>query len=155
MTRFSASAMLAATAFAIALPCHAHDVALRIESGIPAGHATRKSMEVFKDEVVRLSAGAMAVEVKSGSQRPLKELIDGVHVGHIFATWVSVGYFSRLVPEIAALSLPFAFEDYDGAKRAVAGRSGQLSRESSRRRDSLCSPGWIWARSTFQTRNGQ
>lgn len=121
----SASAALATAVLAIALSAEAQTT-LQIESAIPAAHATSKSMDIFKDEVVRLSQGSMAVEVTKGSQRSLRELIDDVHVGHIFATWMSVSIFSRAVPEIAAVSLPFVFEDYGQARRAVAGPVGTL-----------------------------
>lgn len=124
--RSSTNAILAAAILAIALPPCAHALTLRIESGIPPAHATSKSMEIFKDEVARLSGGTVDVEVTSGSPRPLRELIDSVHVGHIFATWVNAGNFSRLVPEIMALSLPFAFDDYDQARRVIAGPVGAL-----------------------------
>jgi TRAP-type C4-dicarboxylate transport system substrate-binding protein len=83
-------------------------------------------MEVFKTEAARLSGGSVEVEIAAGSPRGLKELMDAVHVGSIFATWMSVGNFSKLVPEIAAVSLPFVFENYDQARRAVSGPVGSL-----------------------------
>jgi tripartite ATP-independent transporter DctP family solute receptor len=126
MIRCLAGSALATAVLVIVPPAHAQEITLRIESSIPAAHATSKSMEIFKDEVVRLSEGAIEVEVRPGSPRSSKELIDGVHVGRLFATWMSVGNLSRLVPEIAAISLPFAFENYDQAKRAIAGPVGIL-----------------------------
>jgi tripartite ATP-independent transporter DctP family solute receptor len=83
-------------------------------------------MQIFKNEVARLSEGSIEVEVLGGSPRSHKELIDGVHVGSIFAMWAGVSYFSRLVPEIAALNLPFVFDNYDEAMRAVNGPVGRL-----------------------------
>jgi len=74
----------------------------------------------FKAELARLSEGAIDVEVSAGAQRSLKELIDAVHVGSIFATWTGIGNFSRVVPEIEAVSLPFISENYDEARRAIA-----------------------------------
>jgi TRAP-type transport system periplasmic protein len=124
--RFFASAALATAVLAISPRAEAQTTTLQIESAIPAAHATSKSMQMFKEEVARLSEGSMEVEVTAGSKRPLRELIDGVHVGHIFATWMSVGIFSSQVPEIAAVSLPFVFENYDQAKRAIAGPVGTL-----------------------------
>jgi tripartite ATP-independent transporter DctP family solute receptor len=79
-------------------------------------------MEVFKAEVARRSGGSIEVEVSAGVPGSLKEMIDAVHVGSVFATWTGIGNFSRLVPEIAAVSLPFVFENYDEARRAVVGR---------------------------------
>jgi tripartite ATP-independent transporter DctP family solute receptor len=126
LIRSLAGAALATAVLAIAPPAESQTTTLQIESAIPAAHATSKSMKIFKDEVVRLSKGSMDVDVAADSQRSLRELIDGVHVGRIFATWMSVGIFSRLVPEIAAISLPFVFENYDQAKRAIAGPVGTL-----------------------------
>jgi tripartite ATP-independent transporter DctP family solute receptor len=126
-TRFFASAVLATTAFAVILPAEVHATKLlRIESTLPAAHASSQAMEIFKDEVARLSDGEIEIEVVSGSRLGFKELIDGVHVGRIFATWGSSGNLSRLVPEIAAVSLPFAFDNYDQAMRAAAGPAGTL-----------------------------
>jgi TRAP-type transport system periplasmic protein len=126
LIRFFAGASLATAMYAISPRAEAQTTTLQIESSIPAGHATSKSMQIFKDEVARLSKGSIEVEVTAGSLRPLRELIDDVHVGHIFATWMSVGIFSQQVPEIAAVSLPFVFQDYDQAKRAIAGPVGTL-----------------------------
>jgi TRAP-type transport system periplasmic protein len=119
-------AALAATSLAIVRPAAAQTTTLQIESAIPAAHATSKAMEIFKDEAARLSYGSIEVEVLAGSQRSLKELIDNVHVGRIFGTWLSVSYFSRLTPEVAAVSLPFAFKNYDEAEHAAAGPVGTL-----------------------------
>ncbi len=126
LIRFFAGAALATAMHAISPQAEAQTTMLQIESAIPAAHATSKAMQIFKDEVARLSNGSMEVEVTAGSHRPLRELIDDVHVGHIFATWMSVGIFSQQVPEIAAVSLPFVFENYDQAKRTIAGPVGSL-----------------------------
>jgi TRAP-type transport system periplasmic protein len=119
-----AGAAVAATVLAVASP--AAQTTLQIESAIPAGHATSKAMDIFKDEVIRLSEGSMDVEVTKGSQRSIRELVDDVHVGHVFATWMGVGIFSRAVPEVAAVSLPFVFKNYGQAKRVAAGPVGTL-----------------------------
>jgi tripartite ATP-independent transporter DctP family solute receptor len=126
LVRSFAGAALATSVLAIAPSAYAQTTTLRIESTLPAGHATSKSMQIFKQEVVRLSAGAMDVEVTTNSPRTFKELVDGVHVGRVFATWTSIGNFAKLVPEIAAVSLPFVFDDYGEARRAIAGPVGTL-----------------------------
>ncbi len=126
LIRACAGAMLATFVLAAAPRAAAQTTTLRIESGLPGAHATSKAMQIFRDEVERLSYGSMEIDVVPDSPRSLKELIDSVHVGHIFGTWLSVGYFSRLVPEITAVSLPFAFKNYDEADRVVAGPVGSL-----------------------------
>jgi TRAP-type transport system periplasmic protein len=121
-----ASVVLAIGILALALPAEADDVVLRIESNLPAAQATGRAMEILKAEAARLSGGEVEVEVEASSPRGLKELMDAVHVGGLFATWMSVGNFSKLVPEIAAVSLPFVFDNYDEARRAVNGPVGSL-----------------------------
>jgi TRAP-type transport system periplasmic protein len=124
--RSFASAVLATAVLAVAPPAYAQATTLQIESTLPAGHATSKSMQIFKDQVARLSERAMEVEVTPDSPRSFKEVLDAVHVGRVFATWASVGNFSKLVPEIAAVSLPFVFDDYSQARRAIAGPVGTI-----------------------------
>ena len=119
-------ATVTAAVLALASPAAAQKTTLRIESVVPAGHATSQAMEIFKTELERRSGGSIEVEVAAGVPRSLKELIDAVHAGQIFATWTSIGNFSRLVPEVAAVSLPFVFENYDEARRAVASPVGTL-----------------------------
>jgi TRAP-type transport system periplasmic protein len=126
LVRSFAGGALAAAVLAIAAPAEAQAVTLRIESNLPAPVATSMSMQIFKDEVARLSGGSIEVEVVAGAPLGLKEMVDAVHVGSVFATWTSVDYFSRLVPEIAAVSLPFVFDNYDEARRAVSGPVGSL-----------------------------
>jgi TRAP-type transport system periplasmic protein len=121
-----AGAALIAAIVAFAAPAKAQVVTLRVESNLPAAMAPSISMHIFKDEAARLSDGAIEVEVVAGSPHGLKEIVDAVHVGRIFATWVGVGYFSRLVPEVAVLSLPFLSDNYDRARRAVSGPVGSF-----------------------------
>jgi TRAP-type transport system periplasmic protein len=121
-----ASAVLTIGINALALSAEAEEVALRIESNLPAAEATGRAMKILKTEAARLSGGEVEVEIEASSPRGLKELMDAVHVGDVFATWMSVGNFSKLVPEIAAVSLPFVFDNYDEARRAVDGPVGSL-----------------------------
>jgi TRAP-type transport system periplasmic protein len=56
----------------------------------------------------------------------VKELIDALHADTLFAVPASIQYFSRLVPETEALSLPFVFRDGDQARQATDGAIGKL-----------------------------
>jgi tripartite ATP-independent transporter DctP family solute receptor len=112
---------------AVAGAAQAQKTVLRIESSMPAAHTTSKAVEIFKAEVARLSRGTIEVEVSADAPYSIRETIDAVHTGNIFATWASVGAnFSRLAPELAAVSLPFIFENYDEARRSIASRVGTL-----------------------------
>jgi TRAP-type transport system periplasmic protein len=121
-------AVIIAIVTAIVAPVKAQVVTLRFESAIPAEQPTSVSMQIFKDEVARLSGRSIEVEVVANSPRGLhKELIDAVHVGSIFGTWMSVSNFSRLIPESAVVGIPFIFENHDEARRAtVASPVGSL-----------------------------
>jgi TRAP-type transport system periplasmic protein len=122
----SFAGLVLAAALVCAPRTEAQGVTLHVESNIPTTHASSKAMQIFKNEVERRSEGSIEVDVLGGSPRSHKELIDAVHVGNIFAMWAGVGYFSRLVPEIAAVSLPFVFENYDEAMSVLNGPVGRL-----------------------------
>jgi len=126
LIRSFAGAALTTAVLAIAPRTEAQETTLRVETNLPATHATSRAMEVFKDEVARLSKGSINVEVATGSPRGLKELVDAAYVGSLFATPSAIANFSRVVPETAALSLPFVFDNYDEAMRVVAGPIGRL-----------------------------
>jgi TRAP-type transport system periplasmic protein len=126
LIRSFAGAALAMAILAVAPQAEAQGTMLRFESNIPAGDASSKAMLIFKDEVERRSGGSIGVEVVGGSPHGHKELIDAVHAGNLFGMWAGLGYFSRLAPEIAAVSLPFVFENYDEAMRALSGPVGRL-----------------------------
>lgn len=113
---------------AVAAPADAQVVTLRVESPLPAMQPASLGMQIFKDEVERLSTGSIGVEVVPDSLRgSRKAMIDAVRSGSIFATWLSITSFSRLVPETAVLSVPFVFENYDQARRAlITGPLGSL-----------------------------
>ena len=81
LIRSFAGAALATAVLAIAPPTEAQETMLNIETNLPASHATSRAMELFKDEVERLSKGSIKVEVAAGSPRGLKELVDAVYVG--------------------------------------------------------------------------
>jgi TRAP-type transport system periplasmic protein len=113
---------------AIMAPAAAQDITLKVESPLPAAQPVSLSMQIFKDEVVRLSSGAIEVEVMADSPRGgIREVIDAVRGGDVFATWMSVDNFSRLVPETAIAGVPFIFENHDEARRIIAaGPAGAL-----------------------------
>jgi TRAP-type transport system periplasmic protein len=126
LIRSFAGVALAVAALAIAPRTEAQETMLRVESNLPATHATSKALEIFRDEAARLSKGSIKVEVSTGSPRGHKELIDALNVGNVFAIVSGIGNFSRLAPEATAMSLPFVFDNYDEAMRAAAGPAGRI-----------------------------
>ncbi len=99
--------------------------ALRVAGNFPASHSSSVAMEQFKQDVEKASNGEMRVEVfaamKLGSA---KDNVDQVSSGSIFMTWIPPAYLSSSIPELAALSIPFAFADRQAAFRVVDGKVG-------------------------------
>jgi TRAP-type C4-dicarboxylate transport system substrate-binding protein len=113
----------------LSTPAHADPVVLQIGSPLVGPeHASSKAMEIFRTELARRTQGALGVafpvEMKDGGS--VRELVDSVHTGAIFALPCPIPYLSRLVPEIEALGLPFVFRDADHAHRIVDGPAGKL-----------------------------
>jgi TRAP-type transport system periplasmic protein len=127
MRSFIRAATIIAT-MSLSMPAHAEPVVLRIGNPLVGpDHASSKAVEIFRTELTRRTQGGLDVEfpvVMGGGS--IKELVDGVHTGSLFALPCSIAYLSRLVPEIDALGLPFVFRDANHARRAVEGPAGKL-----------------------------
>jgi len=114
-----------AVAVAFAAAAEAQPTTLRIDGAFVAEHTSSKAMEIFKTEAARLSGGSIEVEVvpqKLGDG--VREIIEDVRAGRIFAIWIGVANMSRLVPEVGAVTLPFVFDNYDQVMHAVGGPAG-------------------------------
>ncbi len=99
---------------------------LRIVGNFPASHTSSIVMEQFKAEVEKASGGELKVDVFPAMQLGgAQENVDQVRSGAVFLTWISTAYLSRTVPELSALSLPFAFPDRSHAFRVIDGPVGQ------------------------------
>jgi len=123
----SLGAAMAVAMLALASPTAAQQTTLRIAGAFGAEHTSSKAMEIFKTELTRLARGSVDVDIIPDMQLGgAKDLIDSVRTGNVFATWVGIAFVSRLVPEVEALSLPFFFDDYDQAMRAIHGPVGSL-----------------------------
>jgi len=103
----------------------AHAEALRVAGNFPVNHSSSVAMEQFKRDVEKASNGELRVDVfaamKLGSA---KDNVDQVGSGSIFMTWIPPAYLSGSIPELAALSIPFAFADRQAAFRVVDGQVG-------------------------------
>jgi TRAP-type transport system periplasmic protein len=125
----SICAAAVAAVMSFASSTHAEPVMLRIGSAIGPDHSSSKAVEIFKTELMRRTHGALDVAffpagtLGSGG---VKELIDALRADTLFAAPASIQYFSRLVPETEALSLPFVFRDADHARQATDGAVGKL-----------------------------
>lgn len=55
-----------------------------------------------------------------------KEVIEQVQLGAVDMSITDTAYLSELEPSLAAFQLPFIFQDWDHAERAMAGEAGDL-----------------------------
>jgi tripartite ATP-independent transporter DctP family solute receptor len=87
-------------------------------------------MEVFKERVEEISGGAILVDNFPAMQLGgATENVDQVRSGAIFAVFTSIAYFTRTVPELEAVSLPFLFASRDKAFEVMDGPVGELMDE--------------------------
>ena len=100
---------------------------LRIAGNFPTDHSSSLAMELFKEKVAEYSKGDITVDTFPAMQLGgASENVDQVRSGSIFATWISIAYLSRTVPELEAVSLPFVFTSREQAFQVVDGDVGKL-----------------------------
>lgn len=99
---------------------------LRVAGNFPEDHTATGAMTVFKDELEKLTDGELVVQNFPAMQLGgAQENVDQVRSGAIFAVFTSIAYFTRSVPELEAVSLPFLFDDRDTAFGVMDGPVGQ------------------------------
>ncbi len=85
---------------------------LRLAHALNTEHPVHRGMQVFADEVRRLSSGSLQVDIyadgKLGSER---ELVEQMQLGSIALTKVSAGQLESFAPAYAAFGLPYLFDD--------------------------------------------
>ncbi len=100
---------------------------LRVAGNFPTEHSASKAMEVFKKEVEAATKGQVVVDLFPNMMLGgASENIDQVRSGTVFGIVTSVAYFSRIVPEFEAVSLPFLFSSRESAFRVVDGKVGTI-----------------------------
>jgi TRAP-type transport system periplasmic protein len=119
-------AALAAAVLTFSPAAQAQSTTLRMHGAYDVEDTSSKAMEIFKAEAERLSGGTLAFELipDTPGVGGAREVIDEVRTQRVFGTWIGAPGFSRLVPEIGALSLPFVFDSYDQVARALKGPVG-------------------------------
>jgi tripartite ATP-independent transporter DctP family solute receptor len=115
------------TCFALAPVAQAQEK-IRIAGNFATEHSSSVAVEkVFRTELARLTNGQLGVDIFPAMQLGgAKENVDAVRSGALFMTWVGVGYFSRIIPELEAISIPFQFTGREQAFKVVDGPVGQL-----------------------------
>lgn len=122
----SAAAILAFAAAATSASAES----IRIAGNFAVEHSSSQAMERFKELVAEKTGGALTVETFPAMQLGgAQENVDQVRSGVIMGTWIGAAYLSRTVPELEAISLPFAYADRETAFRVIDGPVGDLLNE--------------------------
>lgn len=113
----------------LTVPALSQAQTLRLGGNFAADHSSSRAMEIFKTELekadVDLDAGLFPAMQLGGAQ----ENVDQVRSGAIFGTWIGIAYVSRIVPELEAVSLPFAFDSREQAFKLIDGPVGDTFNE--------------------------
>jgi len=100
---------------------------IRIAGNFAVEHSSSKAMEIFKKELSSLTGGKLTADIFPAMQLGgAKENVDQVRSGAIMGTWIGISYLSRTVPELEAVSLPFAFANREQAFKVIDSKVGDL-----------------------------
>ncbi|MCE9663088.1 TRAP transporter substrate-binding protein [Halomonas sp. M5N1S17] len=100
---------------------------LRFSGNFPDDHSSSRAMEIFRDTLAERTDGDLSAQLFPNMQLGgASENVDQVSSGSIAGTWVGIAFLSRTVPELEALSLPFAFADREDAFALIDGDVGEL-----------------------------
>ena len=93
---------------------------------LPVSHPVHQGIEVFAQEVDRLSSGKLKVKIfpdaQLGSEREVLELLQ---IGSISMTKVSAATMSNFAPEYKVLGIPYLFRDKEHFFKVLEGPIGQ------------------------------
>lgn len=119
------AAVAAVAVFGLVSAAQAEKV--RIAGNFPSDHSSSQAMKIFKEEVEKATKGDLTVDLFPDMQLGgAQENIDQVRSGTVFATWISIAFLSRTVPELEAVSLPFVFATREQAFKVMDGKVGAL-----------------------------
>lgn len=100
---------------------------LRVASNFPVEHTASQALEVFKKELERATNNELQVDVFPAMQLGgAGENTDQIRSGTIFAAITSIAYFTRVVPDFEAVSLPFLFKSREVAFKVIDGPVGAV-----------------------------
>ncbi|UYG07011.1 TRAP transporter substrate-binding protein [Halomonas sp. M4R1S46] len=124
ITRISTSLLLA---LGLGSPLMASADTLRFGGNFTDDHSSSRAMEIFQEKLAERTDGELTAQLFPNMQLGgAGENVDQVASGAIMGTWIGVSYLSRTVPELEALSLPFAFDNREDAFALIDGEIGEL-----------------------------
>ena len=127
MKRMLAPAIGLALGLSFAATTGSAQTVLRVAGNFPEEHTATGAMEIFKEEVESLTNGDIVVQNFPAMQLGgASENVDQVRSGAIFAVFTSIAYFTRSVPELEAVSLPFLFNSREAAFSVMDGEVGDV-----------------------------
>ncbi|MFG6177654.1 TRAP transporter substrate-binding protein [Halomonas sp. THAF12] len=114
-------------ALGLGSPLMAHAESLRFGGNFTDDHSSSRAMEIFQEQLAERTNGELTAQLFPNMQLGgAGENVDQVASGAIMGTWIGVSYLSRTVPELEALSLPFAFDSREDAFALIDGEVGEL-----------------------------
>lgn len=108
----------------LAAPALVHAETIRFGGNFPVDHSSSQAMTIFKDGLEESGTDLQAELFPAMQLGGAQENVDQVTSGAIFGTWIGAAYISRLVPELEAISLPFAFDSREQAFELIDGPVG-------------------------------
>ncbi|SFU97660.1 TRAP transporter substrate-binding protein [Halomonas korlensis] len=124
LARRTAAVLLA---IGLGTPLMASAENLRFGGNFTDDHSSSRAMEIFRDALADRTDGDLTAQLFPNMQLGgAGENVDQVSTGAIAGTWIGISYLSRTVPELEALSLPFAFASRDEAFELIDGEVGEI-----------------------------
>lgn len=120
-------------------------VTLRLAHISDEEHPSHKGSVAFKEEVEERTDGRITVEIYSNSQLgSAPEYTEQVKLGTLALGLATSGQLQVWIPEYGAVMIPFLFEGYDHAHRALDGEAGELLAEMARDEGFEVLANWEW-----------
>jgi TRAP-type transport system periplasmic protein len=104
----------------------AQQVRWRASGSFTASHSASIAMETFKSEVARLSKNTVQIDLFPGNTLGGGfEQVDQLRTGQIQMAWAGMSFYDKLVPDLGAITLPFAATSANQAICEVEGDFGR------------------------------
>lgn len=106
---------------------------LRLATALPRSHPTGAALLVFRDRLETLTRRSMTIRIAyAGEEGSAGEIFAKCRSGELDMAHVPVGPLAGPLPAVAALGLPFIWEDAGHQHRALDGEAGQIIRQEVR-----------------------
>ncbi|WP_422479423.1 TRAP transporter substrate-binding protein [Pleomorphochaeta sp. DL1XJH-081] len=118
---------------------------LRLAHISDEGHPSHKASMLFKELVEEKTDGVVKVEVYSNSSLgSAPEYTEQLQLGALELGLVTSGQLQVWVPEYGAVMIPFLFEGYEHAHRALDGEAGELLADYAAEQGFVVIGNWEW-----------